>query len=61
MTEHTHSLNHDVAERYLFGRYERFDEEKLPSEYVRLLPEYIGTKIPDNEVLLNPLADAYEV
>lgn len=55
MTEHTHSLNHDVAERYLFGRYERFGEEKLPFEYVRLLPEYIGTKIPDNEVLFQKM------
>lgn len=55
MTELTHSLNYNVTERYLFGRYDGFGEEKLPTEYVRLQSEYIGTLLPDNEVLIHKL------
>lgn len=55
MIEHIHSLNRDVSERYLFGRYDRFGEEKLPFEYVRLHPEYTGVIIPDGEVLFRKM------
>lgn len=55
MIEHTHSLNRDVAERYLFDRYDRFGEEKIPFEYVKLQPKYTGTIIPDDEVMFKKM------
>lgn len=55
MIEHTHSLNRDVSERYLFDRYDRFGEEKIPFEYVKLQPKYTGTIIPDDEVMLKKM------
>ncbi|MGN0396189.1 MAG: hypothetical protein ACI4EF_12565 [Coprococcus sp.] len=51
MTEPIHSLNKQMTDRFLYNRYNKFNEERIPTEYVKPNTNHTGINIPDTESL----------